>query len=118
METPIMRALNLVLLTAIGLGLVACAAGPGYTHAAGAAGGTAAGAVIGGVADGSGEGALVGANALVAEGKEIPPRSLALGSPARVVRSLSDEEVANIERIAEHYAQKAKLYREHLRAWP
>lgn len=65
-----------------------------------------------------GEGALVGANALVPEGKTIPPRSLALGSPARVVRELDDEEVANIARIAEHYAQKAQQYREQLSAWP
>ena len=61
--------------------------------------------------------ALVGANALVPEGKEIPPRSLALGSPAKVVRTLSDEEVANIAYIAAHYAEKSKQYREQLRAW-
>ena len=64
-----------------------------------------------------GAGALVGANALVPEGKQIPPRSLALGSPAKVIRELSDEEVANIMMIADHYAEKSKIYRERLKAW-
>jgi len=38
-----------------------------------------------------GEGALIGAGALVTEGKEIPPYSLAVGVPAKVVRELSQE---------------------------
>ena len=36
---------------------------------------------------------IIGANALVTEGKEIPDRSLVVGSPGRVVRQLTDEEV-------------------------
>ena len=62
-----------------------------------------------------GRGSLVGANALVPEGKVIPERSLVVGSPARVVRTLTDEDVAGMERIARHYVEKARWYREKLR---
>ena len=62
-----------------------------------------------------GRGSLVGANALVAEGKVIPERSLVVGSPARVVRTLTEEDAAGIEQIARHYVEKARLYRETLR---
>ena len=41
-----------------------------------------------------GESSIIGAMAFVREGTIIPPRSLALGIPARVVRQLSDEEIA------------------------
>ncbi len=61
-----------------------------------------------------GKGSLIGANALVPEGKIIPERSLVVGSPGRIVRTLSDEEVADIERIASHYIDKSRLYRERL----
>ena len=54
-----------------------------------------------------GRGSLVGAGALVPEGKVIPERSLAVGSPVRVVRTLTDEDAAGIERIARHYVEKA-----------
>ncbi|MBF2761058.1 MAG: gamma carbonic anhydrase family protein [Ectothiorhodospiraceae bacterium AqS1] len=61
-----------------------------------------------------GKGSLIGANALVPEGKIIPERSLVVGSPGRVLRTLSAEEVAGIERIASHYIDKSRLYRERL----
>lgn len=41
-----------------------------------------------------GESAIIGAMAFVPEGTMVPPRSLALGIPARVVRQLTDEEIA------------------------
>jgi phenylacetic acid degradation protein len=41
-----------------------------------------------------GESAIVAANAFVKAGMVVPPRSLAVGSPARVLRELSDEEIA------------------------
>jgi phenylacetic acid degradation protein len=41
-----------------------------------------------------GESAIIGAMAFVPEGTIVPPRSLALGIPARVVRQLTDEEIA------------------------
>ncbi len=59
---------------------------------------------------------IVGAGALITQGKKFPPRSLILGSPAKLVRPLSDEEVAEISHNAEHYVElgaKARLsYRE------
>ncbi|MBV2181911.1 MAG: gamma carbonic anhydrase family protein [Castellaniella sp.] len=58
---------------------------------------------------------LVGAGALVTEGKVFPERSLILGSPAKVVRPLSDEEVAALRRSAQDYAARAATYRQALR---
>ena len=46
---------------------------------------------------------LVGANALVTEGKQFPPRSLIVGAPAKVVRELTDEEVEGLRRAADEY---------------
>lgn len=46
---------------------------------------------------------IVAAGALVVEGAVIPPRSLVMGSPGRVRRLLTDEEVASIGRYADHY---------------
>ena len=54
---------------------------------------------------------LVGAGALVAENKEFPEGVLLLGSPARVVRSLTPEEKALIEKNAKHYIERAHEYR-------
>jgi carbonic anhydrase/acetyltransferase-like protein (isoleucine patch superfamily) len=62
-----------------------------------------------------GRNCLVGASALVTEGKEIPDGSLVLGSPGRVVRSLTDAEITSISEIAQHYAQQSALYRTSLR---
>lgn len=63
-----------------------------------------------------GKNCLVGASSLVTEGKEIPDGSLVLGSPGRVARALTETEIANLSRIAEHYVQKSALYRASLRA--
>ena len=57
---------------------------------------------------------IVGANALVAEGKTFPERVLLLGSPAKVVREVTDEEVAWIARIADGYVKRADRYRAEL----
>lgn len=57
-----------------------------------------------------GERALIGAGALVSEGKVIPPRCLAVGVPARVVRELTEEELAKLEASAEHYIAEAARY--------
>lgn len=54
---------------------------------------------------------LIGANTLIAEGKVIPDRSLVLGSPGRVVRTLTDLDVKMIRGIAQHYVDNAKRYR-------
>ena len=62
-----------------------------------------------------GKNCLIGANSLIAEGKEIPDGSLVIGSPGRIVRQLSAEEIARINRAADHYVQKFQLYRRELK---
>lgn len=58
-----------------------------------------------------GEGAFIGAGSLVTPGKKIPPNTLALGSPARVVRDLTDEDRADMTRIVNEYARKGQVYK-------
>lgn len=53
---------------------------------------------------------IVGAGALIAEGKEIPPESLVLGVPARVKRTLTQEELEYLDGSADHYVEKARRY--------
>ena len=63
-----------------------------------------------------GDDCLIGSNALITEGKRIPPRSLVLGSPGKVVRELSDEEVAEITDFADRYVRNFRRYQAHLRS--
>jgi carbonic anhydrase/acetyltransferase-like protein (isoleucine patch superfamily) len=58
---------------------------------------------------------IVGAGALVTEGKIFEPRSLIVGSPARAVRALTDEQVAMLRLSAAHYVEKAAKYARALR---
>ncbi len=53
---------------------------------------------------------IVGAGALVTMGKKFPPRSLILGSPAKVVRSLTEEEVEGIRKNTQGYVDISKEY--------
>ena len=62
-----------------------------------------------------GKNCLVGAGATVTEGKEIPDGSLVLGVPGKVVRSLTPEQVATNTWIAEHYVERAGIYRQGLK---
>ncbi|PHS28940.1 MAG: gamma carbonic anhydrase family protein [Robiginitomaculum sp.] len=57
-----------------------------------------------------GKNSLVGAHALVTEGKEFPDNSLIVGTPARVVRTLGDDDIAMLKASAEHYVQNWKRY--------
>ena len=59
-----------------------------------------------------GEQCIIGAGALVTQGKQIPPGSLVVGSPARVTRSLSEEEKAGLKRLAEKYVRLAAVFRQ------
>src|SRR5690625_2480999 len=61
-----------------------------------------------------GKNSLVGAGAVVTEGKVFPERSLILGAPAKVVRTLTDEEVANMHTNAKVYVARAAEYKAHL----
>ncbi len=56
--------------------------------------------------------AIVGAGAIVLEGAVIPPRTLALGIPAKVVRELREEEIQRLRRDAAHCVEKARAYRQ------
>ena len=62
-----------------------------------------------------GANSLVGAGALVTEGKLFEPGMLIVGSPARVVRPLTEAEIAGLALSAAHYAQKAGDYAVKLR---
>lgn len=54
---------------------------------------------------------VVGAGALITQNKEIPDRSLVLGSPGRVVRSLTEEEVQENRRNAQVYVRESEAHR-------
>ena len=53
---------------------------------------------------------VVGARALVTEGKTFPERSLIIGSPARAIRTLTDEEIEGIRASAAHYVENARRF--------
>ena len=55
-----------------------------------------------------GEGSIVAAGALVPRGKVIPPRSLVVGMPAKVVRTVTDEEYADLIDSAQRYVGYAR----------
>lgn len=59
-----------------------------------------------------GESCIVGANTLITEGKKFPDRSMILGSPGKVVRELSDEELTNLHKTPSLYTAKIPHYRE------
>ena len=54
---------------------------------------------------------IIGAGALVTGFARIPAGSLVLGRPGKVVRSLSEEELASIRRHADNYVRYAELYK-------
>jgi carbonic anhydrase/acetyltransferase-like protein (isoleucine patch superfamily) len=58
---------------------------------------------------------LVGAGALVTEGKEFPDGSLIVGSPAKAVRELSSEQIERLKWSAEHYVTQAQRHRKDTR---
>lgn len=61
-----------------------------------------------------GKGCLIGANALVTENMVIPDGSLVLGSPAKVVKTLSEEQQQQIKAGALHYVNNGKRYNQGL----
>jgi carbonic anhydrase/acetyltransferase-like protein (isoleucine patch superfamily) len=60
------------------------------------------------------ENSMVAAGSLVTENKEFPPNSLIMGSPAKVVRKLTEKEIASIKESAEHYMELAKEHKNSL----
>ena len=65
-----------------------------------------------------GENCLIGANSLVTEGKQIPDGSLVLGSPAKVIRQLGDDEKAMLLASAETYVRNFKRFKADLKPDP
>ena len=58
-----------------------------------------------------GRNCIVGAGALIAAGKEFPEGSLIIGNPARVVRELTPEQIADIRVGSDHYMANARRFR-------
>ncbi|MBD8027061.1 gamma carbonic anhydrase family protein [Ureibacillus sp. Re31] len=58
-----------------------------------------------------GEGAFIGAGSLVPPGKKIPPNSLAMGRPAKVVRTVTPEDREDMDRIIREYVEKGQYYK-------
>ncbi len=63
-----------------------------------------------------GSGSVIGAGAVVPEGMEIPPASLVLGVPARIVRSVDGSLARRIELTWRHYVELARHHRKG--RWP
>lgn len=57
-----------------------------------------------------GANSLVGAGSLLTPGTQIPPRSLVLGSPARVKRELTDDEIAYLDKSWRNYVELKRHY--------
>jgi len=58
-----------------------------------------------------GKGCIVGAGALVTEGKVFPDGSMIIGSPAKAVRELTQQQQAGLKMSALHYIENAKRFR-------
>ncbi|TKR56506.1 gamma carbonic anhydrase family protein [Allopusillimonas ginsengisoli] len=58
-----------------------------------------------------GRNCLVGAGALVTEGKVFPERSLIVGAPAKAIRTLTDEEVEGLHRNSSTYSERAARFK-------
>ena len=58
-----------------------------------------------------GKNCIIGANTLVTENKTIPDNSLVLGSPGKVIRKVTDDEIKVICENAKHYVENSKRYK-------
>ncbi|MFX4443189.1 gamma carbonic anhydrase family protein, partial [Acinetobacter baumannii] len=58
-----------------------------------------------------GRGSVVGAGSVITEGKEFPEHSLIIGSPARVIRTLSPEQAAAMGRAALSYQMRGPQFK-------
>jgi carbonic anhydrase/acetyltransferase-like protein (isoleucine patch superfamily) len=59
-----------------------------------------------------GERCVIGAHTLITKGTVIPPRSLVLGSPGKVQRRLTDDEITGLAESALHYQENGATYRD------
>lgn len=58
-----------------------------------------------------GENAYIGAGSLIPPGKKIPPHTLAFGRPAKVIRTLTDKDYEEMDRIRASYVEKGQYYK-------
>ena len=58
-----------------------------------------------------GRNCLIGANSLIPEGKEIPDGSLVMGSPGKIVRTLSEAQIEGLKASAMHYVENGRRYK-------
>ncbi|MGV7218507.1 gamma carbonic anhydrase family protein [Bradyrhizobium sp. UFLA05-112] len=62
-----------------------------------------------------GRNSIVGAGSVITEGKEFPERSLIIGSPARVIRTLDDAQVARMGSAAKFYVANGPRFKKGLK---
>jgi len=62
-----------------------------------------------------GKDCLIGACALVTSGTVIPDRSMVVGSPAKVIRQLTDDEITRMQRGTKSYVTRAAAFRKELK---
>ncbi len=58
-----------------------------------------------------GKNCLIGANSLVTEGKIIPDGSLVMGSPAKVVKPLTEKQIEGMMKTSQNYVERSKYYK-------
>ena len=58
-----------------------------------------------------GKNCIIGANTLITENKIIPDNSLVVGSPGRVLRKVTDEEIKSVIENGQHYVKNSKKYK-------
>ncbi len=58
-----------------------------------------------------GRNCIIGANTLITPGKEIPDNSLVMGAPGKVVRQVSDDQIAELRELARHYVERFHRYK-------
>jgi len=61
-----------------------------------------------------GKNCIIGANCLITQGKEIPDNSMVLGSPGKVARQVTQEEIEELKHSAEHYVANFKRFKKEL----
>ncbi len=61
-----------------------------------------------------GKDCIIGANCLITQGKEIPDNSMVLGSPGKIIRKVTPEEVEELKHSAEHYIHNFKRFKKEL----
>lgn len=59
---------------------------------------------------------IIGAHTLIPKGIQIPPRSLVMGTPGKIVRQVSDQEMEELRQSAKSYQELGALYRQQLAA--